>query len=101
MSAHACCSVVPAGGSKAAAGEVRDQRTRNGLARAGKVGSWLGPSALLVLLPKCPMCLAAYLALAGIGVSVELAAWLRTSLMLACVMTIGILLMRSFAAPGR
>jgi hypothetical protein len=44
---------------------------------SGAVASML-PGAVLVLLPKCPLCLAASIAVAtGIGVSAEAAAWVR------------------------
>lgn len=47
---------------------------------------WIAPTVILALLPKCPMCLAAYVALAtGIGISLPVAAWIRTGLLLACL----------------
>ncbi len=64
--------------------------------RAGKAGSWLGPGALLVLLPKCPMCLVGYLALAGIGVSVQVAAGLRIGLIGASIAVLGVTAGRVF-----
>lgn len=58
---------------------------------AGAV-EWLLPGTILALLPKCPMCLAAYIALmTGIGMSTAVAAWLRTGLIVVCVVWIGAL----------
>lgn len=46
---------------------------------------WLVPGALLALMPKCPACLAGYLALAtGVGVSLPVAQALRFTLMALC-----------------
>ena len=46
---------------------------------------WLLPSIGLVFIPKCPMCLAGYIALAGVGISFEAADWLRFTLIWTCI----------------
>jgi len=70
----ACCNA--AGGRKAPAW------TR----RARGIFAWGLPSAILVLVPKCPACLAAYVVLwTGLGLSLSTAAYLRWGLLLLCV----------------
>ena len=57
--------------------------------RAVDVIGWILPSAILALIPKCPMCLAAYAALwTGIGISVAAAANLRLLLIVVCVISL-------------
>lgn len=54
--------------------------------RCGRFAGWVVPSVGLVLIPKCPMCLAGYIALAtGIGLSVPTATYLRFSLIALCI----------------
>jgi hypothetical protein len=54
--------------------------------RWGEVAGSVIPAAILVLLPKCPACLAAYLAAgAGIGVTLSGAAQLRSFFLLGSV----------------
>jgi uncharacterized protein YjeT (DUF2065 family) len=57
---------------------------------------WIVPGAILALIPKCPMCLAAYIALwTGIGLSLSAAICLRASLVLLCAGLIVFLAARS------
>lgn len=56
--------------------------------RAGGIAGWLIPGATLALLPKCPMCVAAYVALLGISLPVAAASHLRTALLALCVIAL-------------
>ncbi len=54
--------------------------------RAGGAAGWMVPGITLVLIPNCPLCLAAYVAMAtGIGLSLPVAAVLRLALLIVCV----------------
>jgi hypothetical protein len=79
----ACCQ---AAGDRKEAAWVR--KTRETVA-------WLLPSAGLVLLPKCPACLAAYVALwTGLGLSLATATYLRWALLFLCVASLLFLIVK-------
>ena len=89
MSAHYCCAVAASGPS----GETSRVRAADGdpqsptfTRRCLSVAEWLAPSAILALLPKCPVCLAAYVATGtGIGLSVSIATSLPGRRGAACI----------------
>src|SRR5262245_18321879 len=61
-----------------------------------EVAEWILPSAILALIPKCPMCLAAYVALwTGIGLSLSAAIYLRAALVVVSIAVILFLAVRS------
>jgi hypothetical protein len=85
-----------------AGGETR--RPVRGLrwGRGGEVVGWLMPAVMLALMPKCPACVAAYVALVtGIGISLPTAASLRVMLVMLCVASLAFLAMRRLSRLSR
>jgi hypothetical protein len=60
-----------------------------------EASAWFLPGAGLVLMPKCPACLAAYVSLStGLGLSLTMASYLRWGLLFLCVNALLFLIMR-------
>jgi hypothetical protein len=79
MRARECCHADD--GARAECGP----RLRSAGRRGAKTAGWVLPSAVMVLMPKCPACVVAYIAIAtGAGISVSAAAHLRLLVLVLC-----------------
>jgi hypothetical protein len=79
VNARHCCQIKTRAGDNA-------RRPASRLRRGREIVGWIVPTATLALLPKCPACVAAYVALAtGIGISLPTAIYLRAMLVVLCV----------------
>ena len=89
MNALRCCEVAASdSGPQPSAAPTTDGESnpptfsRRCLAIAG----WIVPGTILAILPKCPACLAAYVAIGtGVGLSLSAATHLRASLLMLCI----------------
>jgi hypothetical protein len=72
-----------------------DRKMPPSLRRVREIFAWGLPSAILVLAPKCPACLAAYVMLGtGIGLSFSAATYLRWVLLLLCIASLLFLIVK-------
>ena len=73
--------------------EAGPQRTK--LPRAREVAEWIVPGTLLALMPKCPMCLVAYVALcSGLTMTSSSAHILMRTLTALCIGTLALFVIR-------
>jgi hypothetical protein len=75
------------------ADEMYDKRkSLTFVGRCFRITKLIIPSVVLAILPKCPVCLAGYIAVGtGIGVSVTSATYLQTSLIILCLISMSYL----------
>jgi hypothetical protein len=63
-----------------------DRKAPTWVRRVREIFAWALPSVVLVLVPKCPVCLAAHVTLwTGLGLSLSTATYLRWMLLFLCV----------------
>jgi hypothetical protein len=90
---RSCCCEPAAAVSRSPAPPQRQGATigRRFIGLAG----WLIPGTLLAFFPKCPLCVAGYVALAtGLGLSLTVATYLRWALLAACLASLAYMAIR-------
>jgi hypothetical protein len=95
MNTHWCCIVETSAARRVATGTWAtdgDPRFLTFVRRCLNTSGWLVPSAILLLLPKCPACLAAYLVMGtGVGLSLSTARALQILLVILCIASLSYL----------
>ena len=88
MNSSCCCQRKPHTGDEA-------HQQKSWLRRVRGAAGWILPSALLALMPKCPLCLAAYVALGtGVTMSASSAHILMRTLTILCIGTLALCVFR-------
>jgi hypothetical protein len=89
MNTHRCCEVAASDSRpKPFAAPVTDGEPDppTFARRCLDIAGWIVPGAILALMPKCPACLAAYVAIGtGVGLSLSAATHLRALLLMLCI----------------
>jgi hypothetical protein len=102
MSTHHCCNIDSSAAHRDmsdARNTARALRPPNFRQRLIGAAEWIVPGIVLAILPKCPVCIAAYIAIVtGVGISVSTAAHIRMFLVLLCA---GSLIYLTFRVTGR
>ena len=84
-----CCAAISTESNRITAGARiahGGPRLRTLARRGRELAGWIVPAGILAVLPKCPACIVAYLAIgSGIGISVSTAIYLRMGLVILCV----------------
>lgn len=87
MKTRSCCQMKSK--LKDGASPAPTLRSQSRWRRGGEIAGWIIPSATLVLMPKCPACVAGYVALfSGVGISLTNASVIRTALLILCFATL-------------
>jgi hypothetical protein len=84
VTSRECCHAVD--GMRTAGGGPHARSLKR---RSAKAAGWTLPSVVIVMMPKCPACVAAYVAIAtGAGISVSMAAHLRVMVLALCALVL-------------
>ncbi len=77
------------------AGQAKQDAGQPWRKKLAGLAAWGAPSLLLALMPKCPACVAAYVALGtGLGMSFAVASYLRTGMIGLCLASLAFLALR-------